>query len=215
MIMRRFDIERYKLTGEIEYLDEGVESMPTVVEVENAKKMREEIDTLEKFSAIGNTTQVANHCGVSAATAHGLKMSLRAKAEAMIGRATLASCESPETLTEGKEGVLGEFEEVSGNDCPKLHNDTPENANMDKQGETEIKRQTDYPEFYEQEETVDDLTELVEPEPSWSVGGVEDQIVEKGWNDLAEIISALRRIHMENAERDFRAKVMAKTWGVV
>ena len=53
--------------------------MPNIDQLANGKQLREEVTNLDQFNAIGNTKDVAKKYGVSVGTAHGLKISLKAK----------------------------------------------------------------------------------------------------------------------------------------
>lgn len=76
---KKFDVVYYDLTGKIRYIDEEGKTMPTVDQKANAKKLREEITTLEQFEAIGSYADVARKYHVGFSSAHGLLRSLRAK----------------------------------------------------------------------------------------------------------------------------------------
>jgi len=76
---RMFNVELFESTGELKYLDEEGEVMANIDRTVNANRMREEVTSIDEFNSIGNTTVVAKEYGVSTSTAHGLKISLKAK----------------------------------------------------------------------------------------------------------------------------------------
>ncbi|EGW36487.1 hypothetical protein [Desulfosporosinus sp. OT] len=76
---RKFNVAHYETTGEVKYLDEEEEDMPTVDQKANAKRMKTEITSIEQFEAIGNYKDVAIKYHVAVMTAHGLMRSLRSK----------------------------------------------------------------------------------------------------------------------------------------
>jgi len=120
---RKFDIEHYKQTKELKYLDEGEVTIPTNDEVENVKRMREEVDTLEKFNAIGNTVVVAKKYGVSTSTSHGLKLSLKAK-EGKVAEVT--------------EGAVLPSEAEVGDECTEVGKVEPEREYTDCFGQYDV-----------------------------------------------------------------------------
>jgi len=73
------NVELFNLTGEVKYLDEEGTIVPNIDQLENGKKMREEVTTIEQFEVIGSYNEVAKKYLVSVGTAHGLMKSLRAK----------------------------------------------------------------------------------------------------------------------------------------
>lgn len=112
---RRFDIERYKLTGEIEYIDEEGLTMPNPNAVENAKHMREEITTLAQFNEFKNYTEVAKKYHVSPSTAHGHLMRLKAANEA---EKKVIQADNP-TLNE-----IEQFHtDIAPSECPRVELD--------------------------------------------------------------------------------------------
>lgn len=110
---RKFDTAHYELTGELKYLDGGV-TVATTLECENAKKMKLEIDSMEKFEAIGGTRAVARKWGVSKSTAHGLKTKLLAKEKNI-----MKSDESKATnnVTEEQEPTSEQHNTTTLDDC--------------------------------------------------------------------------------------------------
>ena len=71
------DVEHYELTGELKYIDEGEVVMPSVDTIENAKRMRAELKTLERFEAVGSYSDVAKKYLTSKTTSHAHLMHLR------------------------------------------------------------------------------------------------------------------------------------------
>lgn len=76
---RMCDLDHLQRTGEVKYLDEEGENMPTIDQKLNTKKLRKEITTIEQFEAIGGYKDVAIKYQVAIMTAHGLMRSLRSK----------------------------------------------------------------------------------------------------------------------------------------
>ena len=81
---RMCDIDLLNRTGEIKYIDEGetIMDVATITEKKaTAKRMREEITTIEQFEAIGTYTEVAEKYQLSTRMVHSYMMSLKYKAE--------------------------------------------------------------------------------------------------------------------------------------
>jgi len=78
----------------------------------------------------------------------------------------------------------------------------------------EIAHMTDYPEQYEQVETVDDLEGLVEPEPVWNseIGGpiscTLDETIEQKEKTVESDLAFLSELYRKRADKDFKSRVI-------
>jgi len=111
---RKFNVEHYEKTGEIEYLGE-VETTDRQDAIQRAKDMRNELTTIEQFEAIGTYSEVAKKYEISKKTTHAHMMSLRYKKDReekeMIGPANVEVSANPIASIGEQNGCVVELEE--------------------------------------------------------------------------------------------------------
>ena len=187
---------------------EGVK-MSRDISIENARRMRKELTTLEQFDAIGNCPVVAKHYGVSINTAYLFRKALIAN-----GETGKEKPEFSELQNKGVEDVQGGVEtsgDTGGYILPSDLIDKPTGGNVEQE---EIAHMTDYPEQYEQVETVDDLEGLVEPEPVWNseIGGpiscTLDETIEQKEKTVESELAFLSELYRKRADKDFKSRVI-------
>lgn len=160
---KKFDVVYYELTGKVRCIGEGGEEMmPTVDQKANAKKMREEITTLEQFEQIGSYTDVAKKYHVGVSSAHGLMRTLRhnkmreekelnGKTEQEESAQKEDAIRYPLKLELGNSTILPSDEQNGGQDqfgdapacvCPKEGKVNDYGANTDEPKEGEVKSVT-------------------------------------------------------------------------
>jgi len=148
---RKFNVEHYEKTGEIEYLGEA-ETTERQDAIQRAKDMRNELTTIEQFEAIGTYSEVAKKYEISKKTTHAHMMSLRYKKDReekeMIGPANIEVSVKPIASIGEQNGGTVELEESGVGDCEEKGIDEAcggmsEEENMtDEEWEEQIKEPT-------------------------------------------------------------------------
>jgi len=149
---RKFDVEHYKRTNELIFLDEGAETTERQDAIQRAKDMRNELTTIEQFEAIGTYSEVAKKYEISKKTTHAHMMSLRYKKDReekeMIGPANIEVSVKPIASIGEQNGGTVELEESGVGDCEEKGIDEAcggmsEEENMtDEEWEEQIKEPT-------------------------------------------------------------------------
>lgn len=227
---RKFDVAHYELTGEIRYLEEGeTMEMPSVIA--NAKVMKSEITTIEQFEAVGNNRDVANKYGVGLSAAHGLRMSLLAKAKREVNESEEGiqgpSAEEVEQFFTDVEQPQGfpemEVSEVEMNPSETYH--VPP-TNEEPQGMTEEENMTDeeweaqYVKALHEEENITNKeleAHVSEVEKQWE-GHSEDELTEAAirmcWDNIKDYLGDIRRIEIERVDKQIKAKLQGMMEGM-
>lgn len=230
---RMFDVEYFELTGELKYLDEEGETMTKLDQNANAKLIREELTSLDQFNSIGNTKVVANKYGVSTSTAHGLKLSLKAKKAKEEADKILEA--QKESITEETRQVYLETEvqELQQSEFDETGSECGESVEQNKLSETELLNDPQFRDKFK--DAFAQCTEAIAKD----FGNVEDSVkkdqdvptvlsneglerlitaLEESWKkpekDIEELwkavksgISNLHKIHLNRAEIEFQERL--------
>lgn len=192
---RKFNVELYDRTGELEYLDEEEKTVSKIDQNANAKHMREEVTTLDQFKSIGNTKDVAKKYGVSMQTVHGLKLSLQAKKAREEADMILAT----QTASSVKENEqLHIQEEIPSQTAPLLdHIDDSAEENQEGNGYLI--------DCYTGELSDEPLDRVIaDLEENWKKP---DKDIEELWKSIKSGITTLHKMHLNRSEMEFQERL--------
>lgn len=225
---RKFDVEHFERTGELKYLDEEGETITKVDQNANAKRMREEVTTLDQYNSIGNTKDVAKKYDVGVGTAHGLKLSLKAKkareeAEKILEAQKESSAEETvQVYLETEVPELQQGAELDETD-PELLND-PQFRDKFKDAFAQCTEAIakDFSNVEDTKKHADQVSPLLnQSEPSvLSDEGLErlitdleehwqkpDKDIEELWKSITDDIRTLHKMHLNRAEIEFQERL--------
>ncbi len=203
---RMCDLELFKRTGEIRYIDEEGTIMSRQSTIESAKKMRKELTTLAQFDAIGKYSDVAKHYGVHVSTAHAHLMHLRAEEKKAAKKVELEE----KTMIQGpsQEEIEKFHTDVAVSELPKVELNKPVDLITDEQNgvQDELDGQVvgDCAKEGNQEEEYNESSRealerfvdtLEQPDP-----------IESMWKVIECDLEIIRKMYFERAEKEFSVR---------
>ena len=218
------DVEHYELTGELKYIDEGEVVMPSVDTIENAKRMRADLKTLERFEAVGSYSDVAKKYLTSKTTSHAHLMHLRhlateqekkVKEERQMINKAIGACkpeveETADIAPEDKTTTSDESKGTVAVDCLKEGKEEAENSIVTDYRESfgeDLRIPADEPEDKELYEHVEHADEPLSEETLKKINDrVEEVLTKKNEADLVGPIE----VHDEGIDTPL-GKMSAKT----
>lgn len=207
---RLFDVDHLERTGELKYLYEEGETVTKVDQIENAKRMREEVTTLDQFNSIGNTKDVAKKYEISMGTAHGLKLSLKAKKAREEAGKILEAQKSEKIEPLHTQELKDEFKIIIVKCEKALSEDLGTAITGELDQDSQLPQDvTEEPCYLLDGETIDlpdEDTERVisDLEEHWTKPNID---IEEQWKLIKSGIRTLHKMHLNRAEIEFQERL--------